>query len=106
MAELNKEKLLSTDFIDRLIGFVEKFDAISRKNTLSFVYEWLDKEDYDYIKYFLLISSVETMLPFSLHEFAMMTPEKLIAFQEFYSKVSTLLNEKQALYEEFNSFYE
>ena len=106
MAELNKEKLLNTDFIDRFLSFIKKFDDVCSKNTLSFVQKWIDEEEYDYIKSFLFITSIETMLPITIHEFTTMTPEKLLSFQNFYIKLSDLLNEKQALYEELNSFYE
>lgn len=106
MAELNKEKLLNTDFIDRFLCFIKKFDNVCRKNTLSFVQKWIDEEEYDYIKSFLLITSIETVIPITMHEFATMVPEKILAFQNFCSSVSALLNEKQTLYEEFNSFYE
>jgi len=106
MAELNKEKLLKTDFMNRFLNFVERFDLACNKNTLSFVQKWIKEEEYDYIKCFLFTSSIETMLPFSLHEFAKMKPEEFVALQNFYTKVSGVLHEKQELYEEFLTYYE
>lgn len=107
--KLNVEKLLESDFIDRFLGFVEAYDEIFDKNVFDTVVDkCLDygKEEYDYIKYFLMTSYSEYSLPFRMENFINMTLDDFATCQEKYAKICALLDEKRALYEEFNTFYE
>ena len=67
---------------------------------------WIKDEEYEYIKYFLFTTPIEIMFPFSLHKFAQMSTEEIIKLHHLSSKLSSILNEKQALYEELISYYE
>ena len=100
MAELNKEKLLKTDFTIRFLDFIRRFDSVCKKDTFYVVQKWIKEEEYEYIKFFLFTSPIETMLPFSLHEFAKLSLEEFIDLHNFYVKVSDILKEKEALYKE------
>lgn len=107
--KLNEKKLSKSDFINRFLNFLVDYDKVFNKNVFdTVVHEWLDygKEDYDCIKYFLLTSSQEYSLPFRMEDFINMTLDDFVAYQEKCAKICALLDEKRALYEEFNTFYE
>lgn len=108
MAILNEGKLLESDFIDRFLGFVEAYEEVRGINLIDTVEEWLsyNKKEYDNIKYFLQTSSTEYNLPFTIQDFISMSSNELIAYQEKCTKISALLDEKRALYQEFILFYE
>lgn len=107
--KLNIKKLLKSDFIDRFLDFVEAYDEAFDKNVFDTVVDkWLDygKEEYDCIKYFLATSPLEYSLPFSIEDFVNMTLDDFVLYQEKCAKICALLDEKKALYEEINTFYE
>lgn len=107
--KLNVEKLLETDFIDRFFGFVEAYDEVFNRNVFDTgVAKWLSyhNEDYDCIKYFLHTSSSEYSFPFSINDFTFMSIDEIIKSYEKCTRMCALLDEKRALYQEFNTFYE
>ncbi len=107
--KLNVEKLLESDFIDRFLGFVEAYDELFDNNVFdTCVTKWLEysHEEYDCIKYFLHTSSSEYSFPFSINDFSFMSLSEIISSYEKCTKICALLDEKRALYEEFNTFYE
>lgn len=101
---LNTEKILNSDFIDRLIGFAEDYDSLRHSNCLEEIQKWLKDENYSYIRYFL--APDESIFTFSIYEFISLNANTFVYWQEFYTKLAILLDEKRALYEEFISFYE
>ncbi len=107
--KLNIDRLLESDIIDRFLGFVEEYDKVFGNNVFDTVVDkWLDygKEDYDCIKYFLMASSSEYYLPFSMEDFISMTLDDFVLYQEKCAKICALFDEKRALYQEFITFYE
>lgn len=107
--KLNKQKLSKSDFICRFLDFTVTYDVVFNKDVFdTATKEWLkyDNEDYECVKYFLMTSSQEYSLPFSMEDFINMTLDDFVAYQEKCSIICALLDEKRALYEEFNTFYE
>lgn len=107
--KLNEEKLLESDFIDRFLGFVEAYDKAFNTNVFDSVSKWLSygNEEYDYIKYFLMTSHSDYSIPFTIEEFICINSKQLlVGYQKKCTKICALLDEKRALYEEFNTFYE
>ena len=106
--KLNVEKLLESDFIDRFLGFVEAYEEVFNRNVFNTVTKWLEygHEEYDNIKYFLHTSSSEYSFPFTINDFTFMSFGEIIQSYEKCTKICAVLDEKRALYEEFNTFYE
>lgn len=103
---LNTQKLLNSDFIDRFVGFVEKYDEVRETNNLISVKKWIDNGDYSYIKYFLHLSPMESMVHLSIYELLNLSVDDFNNLQDSCSKLAILLDEQRALYEEFLTFYE
>lgn len=106
MAKLNVEKILNTDFTDRFLGFVEKYESIRSIQLLSTAKKWVENEDFDSIKYFLHVTPVECYIPCTMHEFIFMDISYFEVFQNICTEISALLDEKKYLYHELTSFYE
>lgn len=106
--KLNVEKLLESDFMDRFLGFVEAYDEVFNNNVFDSVEKWLEygKENYDCIRYFLMTSRSDYSIPFTIEEFICMNSKQIIDYQKKCAEICVLLDEKRALYEEFNTFYE
>lgn len=103
---LNTKKLLKSSFIDRFIGFIEAFDEFRDTNILESVMENIDNKDYSYIRHFLYVSSLEYIVPFSIHQFISLSKDELVELQDICVKISAFLDEKNALYQELLTFYE
>lgn len=58
MKKLNKEKLLSSNFISRFLNLVQRFDEECNKDTTALAKSWIKDEEYDYIKYFLFTTPI------------------------------------------------
>ena len=106
MQNLNYEKLLNSNFIDRFLGFVEKTDIVHNTYLYKSAQKWLDENDFDSIKYFLDTNASESTITFSLHQFTCMNYTEFVYFQNVYSEIATLIDEKKSLYQELISFYE
>lgn len=107
--KLNVDKLLETDFIDRFLGFVEAYDEVFNRDVFNTgVAQWLEynNEDYDCIGYFLYTSFSEYAFPFNINDFTFMSLSEITQCYEKCTKICALLDEKRALYQEFNTFYE
>lgn len=108
LKKLNKEKILETDFIDRFLGFVERYDDIYDTNHSIDMEGHIASQNFYSIHKFIKpkISDSINFAPFSIKQFLSMSIEEIIHFQEYFSKIYSLIDEKKALYEEFLSFYE
>ncbi len=105
MENLNVEKLVNSDFLDRLLGFVEKYSEVFNTNVVPACYGWIERQDFEAISYFLRSTVLDFRLPFSLHDFISMNTSTFMYFHERITQICTLWDERAALYEEFNSFY-
>lgn len=104
--KLNTEKLFNSDFLNRLIGFCEEYDSLGNSNITQTIREWINNEDYSYIMHFLSIIPIKSIFPLSIHELISLNADDFIYWQEFYIRLSALLDEQKALYEEMLSLYE
>lgn len=104
--QLNVEKLLESDFLDRFFAFAEKYDNLLDSSVLETSKTWIKQNDYELIRYFLNCNSQEYSLPFTLREFISMNYNEFRKSQIFASDLYTILEEKKKLYQELNSFYE
>lgn len=107
--KLNVEKLLASDFIDRFLGFAEAYDKEFNNDVFdTATKKWLKsgEEEYEYIKFFLNVTAIDYRVPITIYEFVAMTPDEHNAFQKKCERICALLDEKRALYQEFNTFYE
>ena len=78
MAKLNLEKLLKTDFIDRFLGFLEKYDEVRDTYIYHRAQKWINEKNFDSIRYFLNTTPIETSLPISLNQFVSMNYEDVV----------------------------
>lgn len=87
---LNIERLLESDIIDRFLGFVKDYNKVFNKNVFDSVENWLayHKEEYDNIKYFLMTSPQQYALPFRIEDFINMTLDDSALYQEKCTKAS------------------
>lgn len=107
--KLNVKRLLASGFIDRFLGFLKDYDEMFNNNVLdTAVTKWLKhgEEEYEYIKFFLNVTTIEYQMPTTIYEFVSMSPDEHIAFQKKCARICALLDKKRALYQEFNTFYE
>lgn len=104
--KLNTEKLFNSDFLNRLIGFSEEYDFLRNSNITQTIREWINNENYSYVMHFLSIIPIRSIFPLSINELISFSADDFIYWQEFYTKLSALLDEQKALYEEMLSFYE
>ncbi len=107
--QLNVKKLLASNFIDRFLSFSKDYDKEFNTDVFDTATEkWLKygKEEYEYIKFFLNVTTIEYRIPITIYEFVAMTPDEHKSFQTRCEKICKLLDEKKALYEEFITFYE
>lgn len=105
--KLNVQKLLESDFINRYLGFVESYDKIHGTHFFDIVSEWFEKKEYANICYLFSIPLYPSYpLPFTMQEFIFMDPAKIAIYKEMCMKICALKDEKKALFQEFNSFYE
>lgn len=103
---VNVEKLLKSDFINRLLGFAERYDQVHSSNSVCNLKRWIDAQDYEHIKYFLLENPIELHIPFSMRDFISMDSSELAYYQELCTNISALIDEKRALKNEFMNFIE
>lgn len=106
MKNLNVKKLLKTDFIERFLGFVEKYETVRDVNLFETAYKWISTMDFDCVKSFLHTIPVEYSLPFTITDFVYMSYDDFLQFQGKSTEILALLDEKKSLYQELLSFYE
>ena len=103
---LNEEKLLNSDFLDRFIGFAQRYEQIIGNPLVSSVQNWIFKKEFDSIGYYLDCSSCDHLLPFTAEQFITMEPGDLLFWQDFITKKCAVLDERKALRQVFFAFYE
>ena len=106
MAKLNFEKLSKADFFSRFLGFMERYDDVNCTSFYNYAKKWVLEKDITNIQNFLDTWSIEYSLSFSKQDFISMTPGQFAHYQEVYTKVCALLDEKKSLHQELLSFYE
>lgn len=104
--KLNVEKFLKSDFLNRFLAFAKEYDTLLDSNVLETSKTWIKQKDYELIRYFLNCNPQEYALPFSLREFISMNYSEFAIWQIFALDFYNILEEKNKLYQEFNSFYE
>jgi len=87
-------------FLDRFLGFIERYDEVSKTNMIYTASKWVKDKDFDAIYYCLKLFLPDSMVCLSHVELANMTEEELFALQEFSKKMAPLLDEEKALYHE------
>ena len=102
---INKEKLLQSDFLDRFLGFMESYSKYWSSYAIFLAKDWVDLEYYDEILSFLR-NEKELKVPFTMQYFLYMSIYDFECWQNRFSDMCSLLDEKKALYEEFLTFYE
>lgn len=92
-----QNKLKDSFFLDRFLGFVERYDEVKKTNMMYTAEKWVKEKDFDAIYYCLKLSNPDAMVCLSHIELANMTEEELLALQDFSKKMAPLLDEEKAL---------
>ena len=103
---LNTQKLLESNFIERLTGFLQSYSELFGSEKRNIIEECIAKKDYNTIGFFLKSSSNQPIMPFSSREFITMDIPTIMFWKENIIKKCTYIDEKKSLEEEFYSFYE
>jgi len=98
--------LNSSNFLCRFLDFAERYSQFKNNHSLfETAMLWANDKNYEYIRYYLSLSSNEAQIPFSLDEFVCMNHLQMFAWHEYCMELKYFLDEKKALYNELNQFY-
>lgn len=95
MKKLNE--LRDSFFLDRFLGFVERYDEINKTDLFHIASKWVETKNFDAIYYCLKCSHPQSTICLSHVMLANMTEEELFAFQDYSKKMAPLLDEEKAL---------
>ena len=102
----NEQSFLSSDYVDRLLTFAQKYDEVFEKDVVAFVKKRLEEKRYYDIRHFLRTSPYETTFTMPVKEFSNLSVDDFRSLRDYYKKVSDLIETKIALHEEILSFYD
>jgi len=95
MKKLNELK--DSFFLDRFLGFVERYDEVNKTDLIPIASKWVETKDFNAIYYCLKSSHPHSTVCLSHVMLANMTEEELFALQDFSKKMAPLLDEEKAL---------
>ena len=101
----NEGVLTDAFFLDRFLGFVEKYDEAFENQALPSAEKWVSEKDYASIGHFLRPNVNESVFSIPYQELANMSVESLTFLQQKAQKIAPVLDEQKALYEEFMNAY-
>lgn len=105
MTKVDEQKLKDSDFINRFLLLTKEYDDTFDTVVFSSAQKWANEKSYDSIKYFLMPSTFDNMLPFSKRKFVEMDIEELLVYQSTMRIVLEILDKKEQLYHELITYY-